>query len=117
MKTISQKTPVNYDNLARGRVASARKYFREKKAEVVLERDEFFVQYHSGLRKVLASKGAKYVGSAIRLGDAKERHAMMITIVLEGSCLLTLTIVFNSNYLFNIIIALLETNLIISKSI
>ena len=41
-KTISQKIPVNWDNLVREGAADVRKYFREKKVEVVLAGDEFF---------------------------------------------------------------------------
>ena len=42
MKTMSQKIPINWDNLASKGAVNVRKYFREKKVELVLARDEFF---------------------------------------------------------------------------
>ena len=41
-KIISQKTPVNWDNMAREGAAEIRNNFREKEVEVALAGDEFF---------------------------------------------------------------------------
>ena len=62
-----------------------RKFFREKKVEVVLAGDEFFQQYHSGTSKVLVPKGTKRIDSSTKLGNTKEGCTIMVTIVLEGS--------------------------------
>ena len=99
-KTISQKIPVNWDNLAREGAAQVRKFFREKKVKVVLARDEFFQQYHSGTSKVLVPKGTKRIGSSTKLGNTKEGCVIMVTMVLEGSRLLIPTIIFNSKIYF-----------------
>ena len=109
-KTISQKMPINWDNLAREGAANVRKYFREKKGEMVLAGDEFFQQYHSGSSKVLVPKGTKRIGSATKLGNTKKGYTIMDTMVLEGSQLLIPTFIFNGKYLFHITFLLFITN-------
>ena len=74
----------------------------EKEVEVVLAGDEFFQQCHAESVKVLVPKGVKRVGSATKLGNAKEGYTSVVTMALEGSSLLQPTVVFNGNYLFYI---------------
>ena len=94
--------PVNWGNMAREEDTEVRKYFREKKVEVVLAGDEFFQQYHVDSGKVLVPKCIRRVASGTKLGNTKEGCTMMVTIVLEGSRLLIHTIMFNGNYVFYI---------------
>ena len=84
--------------MAREGAAEIRKNFREKEVEVVLARDEFFQQYHAESGKVLVPKGIKRVGSATKLGNAKEGRATMVAMVFEGSSLLTPTVALNGDY-------------------
>jgi len=99
-KTISQKIPMNWDTIAREGARDVRKFFRDKKVDVVLAGDEFFQQFHSDCGKVIVPRGTKRVGSATKLGDTKEGCTIMVTMALEGSKLLAPTIIFNGNYAF-----------------
>lgn len=94
-KTISQKIPMNWDTIAREGARDVRKFFRDKKVDVVLAGDEFFQQFHSDCGKVIVPRGTKRVGSATKLGDTKEGCTIMVTMALEGSKLLAPTIIFN----------------------
>ena len=116
-KTTSQKTPVNWDNIAREGAANVRKFFKDNKVEVVLAGDEFFQQHHGEHSKVLVPRGTKRVGAATKLGNTKEGCTVMVTMVLEGSRLLMPTIVFNGNYLFYIALLLFITNYIILRCV
>ena len=116
-KTTSQKTPVNWDNIAREGAANVRKFFKDKKVEVLLAGDEFFQQHHGEHSKVLVPRGTKRVGASTKLGDTKEGCTVMVTMVLEGSRLLTPTITFNGDCLFCITFLLFTTNYIILRCV
>jgi len=116
-KTTSQKIPVNWDNIAREGAANVRKFFKDNKVEVVLAGDEFFQQCHGEHSKVLVPRGTKRVGAATKLGNTKEGCTVMVTMVLEGSRLLTPTITFNGDYLFCITLLLFATNYIILRCV
>ena len=67
--TVSQSIPRNWRELAIAGALRIRKSFREKDVQVVIAADETFLRFHEASSTVVAPKGAKRVGTAMKSNE------------------------------------------------
>ena len=69
--TVSQGIPRNWRELAIAGALCTRNRFREEDVQVVIAADETFLRFHEASSTVVAPKGAKRVGTAMKRRDVR----------------------------------------------
>ena len=95
--TVSQSIPRNWRELAIAGALRIRKSFREKDVQVVIAADETFLRFHEASSTVVAPKGAKRVGAAMKSNE-KEGCTLMVSMEMISSQLLPPFVIFKGQF-------------------
>ena len=95
--TVSQSIPRNWRDLAIAGALRTRNRFREEDVQVVIAADETFLRFHEASSTVVAPKGAKRVGAAMKSNE-KEGCTLMVSMEMISSQLLPPFVIFKGQF-------------------
>ena len=95
--TVSQSIPRNWRELAIAGALRIRSRFKEEDVQVVIAADETFLRFHEASSTVVAPKGSKRVGTAIKSNE-KEGCTVMVSMEMISSQLLPPLIIFKGQF-------------------
>ena len=95
--TVSQCIPRNWRELAIAGALRTRNRFRNEDVQVVIAADETFMRFHEAASTVVAPRGAKRVGTAIKSNE-KEGCTLMVSMEMTSSQLLPPFVIFKGQF-------------------
>ena len=95
--TVSQSIPNNWKDLAMKGAERVRNKFKNEDVSVVISADETFLRFHESSSQLLAPKGAKRVGTAIKCNE-KEGCTLMVSMEMMSSHVLPPFVIFKGEF-------------------
>ena len=95
--TVSQSIPHNWRELVLKAALRTRNKFKDEDVQVVIASDETFLRFHESSSTVVAPKGAKRVGAAMKCNE-KEGCTLMVSMEMISSQLLPPFVIFKGQF-------------------